>query len=522
VVKETTSCDKDSGTIGCVKLGLLIALAIASARLVIWATVLGPGTEQDSCSYVCAAQSLVAERTLYECDDKWLLNNFPPLYPVILGVGSLSGAAPLTVARYVGAISCAASVILMGTILYAATSSSFIALLGGASIICVGDVAIRYLYAMTEGLFIALMLLFILSLWRAVADGSSAWLMLGGCAAALSCLTRYMGASLIFTGTSGLVFLGAGPSTIRLRRAALFVTISGSPIAAWLIHNHLEAGSAFNRFVTWHPLGASDLALGSTTIAHWAYPPISGQWAVWSGFLLVAIGTGLLAAILWTNPAPLEWLLANLILCNIGFIVLSRCFFDPLVLPHPRMLSPVFVAGLLLFLCAIGSNAAKNRAGAAWRSIGLVLVLVFLYANAFAAAPILYMSRVRGLGGTTRYYADSDLIRWIRRLPSNVAIYSDEPEPIRLFADHSAQLLPLLRDPHTQEPDKQFGWKVAAMLNTVSARTAEIVYFYKANHWVQDNLPTLAEMPRVYNLSMKPLLKTAEGNIYEVRPAATP
>lgn len=522
MVKETTSCDKDSGTIGYAKLALLIALAVASARLVIWATAVGPGTEQDSCSYVCGAQSLVRERALYECDDKWLLNHFPPLYPVMLGMGSLSGDAPLTVARYVGAIGCAASVFLVGVILYAATSNIFIAMLGGLSIICVGDVAIRYLYAMTEGPFIAFMLLFIFSLWRAVTDESSAWLILGGCAAALACLTRYMGISLLFTGASGFVFLGAGSLTIRVRRAAAFVAIGGTPIAVWLIHNHLEAGSASSRTMAWYPPGAAELALACTTIARWAYPPISEQQAVWIGFLLVVIGTGLVAAILWRNPASLQWLLANLILCNAGFITLSRCFFDPLVRPDDRMLSPLLVAGFLLILCTISLNNAKNLVGVAWRSIGLALVLEFLFVNACATAPILYLSRVRGLGGTTRYYADSDVIRWVRRLPAEVAIYSDVPEAIHLFANHSAQLLPLLRDPLTHEPDKKFESRLATMLNTASARPTAIVYFYEASHFVLENIPTLAEMPRVYNLTLTPVLKTDQGTIYETRRPATP
>jgi hypothetical protein len=445
------------------------------------------------------------------------MNHFPPLYPMMLGVGGLSGAAPLTVARWVGAVSCAASVILIGAILYVATSSPFIALLGELSIISVGDVAIRYLFAMTEGPFIAFMLLFIFSLWRAVSDEGSGWLLIAGGAAAVTCLTRYMGVSLLVTGASVLVYLGAGPLGIRMRRAGTFMAIGGLPLAAWLIRNHLESRNAIDRFIDWHPPSIADLALGCTTVARWAYPPISHDTAPWIGLLLIVGGTVTLAVIAWSNPGPLQWLLANLILSNAAFIILSRCFYDPLVLPHERMMAPILVASFVLSLCVIGLNTKNIRTGVVWRSIGLALVLAFLFVNARATAPILYESRVRGLGGTERYYADSDVIRWIRHLPTNTPIYSDEPEPIRLFADHSAELLPLLRDPLTQQPDKNFERNLAAMQHAMGYRPGAIAYFYKANHWAKDNLPTLAEMPSVYHLSMKPMLQADQGIIYQAR-----
>ena len=499
------------------KSGLLIGLAVAGALLVVWATAVGPGTEQDSCTYACAAQSLISQGALYNCGNKWPMNHFPPLYPMMLGVGGLSGAAPLTVARWVGAVSCAASVILIGAILYDATSSLFIALLGELSIICVGDVAIRYLFAMTEGPFIAFMLLFIFSLWRAVSDEGSGWLVVAGGGAAVACLTRYMGAALLFTGASVLVCLGAGPLRIRMRRAGTFLAIGGLPLAAWLIRNHVETRNATNRSIEWHPPKIADLALGCTTVARWAYPPISHHAAPWIGLLLIVGGAVILAAIAWSNLGPLQWLLANLILSNAAFIILSRCFYDPLVRPHERMIAPILVASFALSLCVIGSNTEKIRAGVVWRSIGLAVVLAFLFVNARATAPILYESRVRGLGGTERYYADSDVIRWIRHLPANTRIYSDEPEPIRLFADHPAELLPLLRDPLTQQPDQNFDRNLAAMQHAMSDRPGTIAYFYRANHWAQDNLPTLTEMPSVYHLSMRPVLQADQGIIYEAR-----
>jgi hypothetical protein len=43
------------------------------------------------------------------------------------------------------------------------------------------------------------------------------------------------------------------------------------------------------------------------------YPPISDHRAVGTGLQLIAIGTGVITAIGWSNLAPLQWLPANLI-----------------------------------------------------------------------------------------------------------------------------------------------------------------------------------------------------------------
>jgi hypothetical protein len=450
------------------------------------------------------------------------MNHFPPLYSMMLGGGSLSGAAPLTVARWVGALSCAASVMLIGAILDDATTSPFVALLGELSIICVVDAVTRYLFAMTEAPFVMFTLLFIFSLRRAIAEEGSAWLAVAGGAAAAACLTRYVGASLLVTGASVLMYLGAGAIGIRMRRATMFMAIGGLPLAAWLIRNRIESKHAIDRFADWHPPGVADFAFECTTVARWAYPQVSSHHAVWIGLLLIIGGAVMVAAVAWCNPGPLQWMLANLIICNAALIMLARCLYDPLVRLGPRTLLPILVAGFVLSLCVITVNTARLSGGVLWRSIGIALVVAFLFVNLRATAPILYESRVRGLGITDRYYADSDVIRWIRHLPADTAIYSNEPEPIRLFADHFATLLPLLRDPLTHQPDKDFARNLAAMRDAMSERPGAIAYFYQANHWAQDNLPPLPDMPSVYHLSMRPVLQAEQGIIYDARGATAP
>jgi hypothetical protein len=496
---------------------LLVGPAAVGALLVLWATALGPGTEGDSSTYVCATQSFIARGALCDCGTTWPMIHFPPLYPVLLAIASLFGAAPLTAARWVGAISCAASVIVTGALLCAATSSIFVALLGELLFIC--GVTTVFLFAMSEAPFIVFLLLFVLALWRALQDEGLGWIVIAGGAAAAACLTRYMGASLLVTGASGLVCLGVGPIAARVRRSAVFLTIGGTPLTIWLIRNHLETGN-FGRSLAWHPPSSADLLLACSTVAHWVFPWVSKQTAQWIGLPLLIGSVVVLVIVEWRNPYPLAWLLANLILCNGALILLCRFVNDRAILLNQRMLTPILVSSLVLTLSAIDFTATRLSVGMRWRAIGFALGLLFVFLSARATAPILYQSRVNGLGFTERYYAGSALISWIRNLPAGTAIYSDEPEPISMFTNHFAKSLPVLRDPYTRQPSRGFERERAAMESSMSQLPGVIVYFYKANPHSTENLPPLEAMPFIYHLSMKTVLETQQGVIYEARAAA--
>lgn len=492
------------------------------ALLVFWATPLGPGTSPDSALYVCAAQSLIARGALCSCGTTSpMTHQRAPLYPVLLATVSVFGATPLRAARWIDALSCAASVILTGALLYAATSSMFISLLGELLFLCLGDVAAVHLAALSEAPFIVFLLLFVLGLWRAVDDSGSGWIVVAGSAAAAACLTRYMGVSLLVTGASGLICLGAGPMAARMRRSALFLAIGGTPPAAWLIHNYLESRDITGRSLHWHPISSAQLMLACTTVAHWLFPWMSNQTAQSIGLPLLVGMAVILATVVWSNPGTLGWLLANLVLCNSALILVSRYVSDPNLVFGPRILAPILVSSLVLTLW--GAHSIANRLGASvrWRVIGFGLGLSFAIVSGRATARIVYQSRVDGLGYTAHYYADSALIGWIRHLPAETVIYADEPEPIGLFADRFAEALPLLRDPLTGQAAKGFKQELAAMQSKMTERPIAIAYFYKILSDRQDSLPALADMPSVYHLSMTPVLEAPQGIIYEARPTET-
>ena len=498
---------------------LRAALALGGALLVLWATAtLGPGTEGDSSDYICAAQTFVERGAFYDCGGTWPLIHFPPLYPVMLAIGIRCGLAPLSVARFIAAGSCAVSVLMAGAILEAMTSSLMLALLGEVLMIWVAGVSRPFLYAMTEAPFDAMLLLFVWCLWRAIETDRPGWIVAAGAAAAAAALTRYIGVALLITGAGASLWLSAGRLNERIRRAAWFVAVGVTPVAMWFIRNH-RATRSVGRPVAWHPPSGFYYIVACRIAARWINP--NSNLLKDHGFLLgltvLMVAAALLIAIELRSSNRLEWLLANVILSYCAILLLSRLLMDVTIFLNGRMLMPLALIALLLALHAIHFQITGDRVGIRGLALalGLGAATMTVMVNSGSAPALFYQSRVEGLGLTRRTFSMSDMISWTRRLDANSPIYSDQPEPIILFADRLADTLPELRDPRTGAPSQRYPGELAAMQKKLRDHPGAIVYFYDANTHVLDNIPLPADMPAVYRLSMTPVLNSVQGLIYQ-------
>jgi hypothetical protein len=505
------------------RLALLATPALISALLVLWATAtLGPGTEGDTSDYICAAQTFVERGALYDCGGTWPLIHFPPLYPGMLAVGIRSGLAPLSVARYIAAGSCAVSLLMAGAILEAMTSSLLLALVGEILLMWAAGVSTVFLYALTEAPFDGFLLLFVWCLWRAIEDDGVKWIVAAGAAAAAAALTRYVGVALLITGSSALLCLSARRLNERIHRAAWFIAVGLTPVAGWFIRNHFQTHS-IGRPVVWHPPGGSYFFATGGMVARWFFPTLSSERGYWFGGIVLVIIVALLIAIELRSTNRLEWLMANVILAYGAILMLSRVLMDVTVFINQRMLAPIAVLALLLALRAIWFLVAGRGVGAHRLVVafGLSLATLTLVVNSGSAPAVFYQSRVGGLGFTRRTFSDSEMIRWTRQLAADTPIYSDSPEPIILFAGHLADTLPVLRDPRTGAPSSRYPGELAAMQKRLRDRPGAIAYFYDANTHELDNIPRPAEMSAVYQLSMGQVLSTDQGIMFEARTLPT-
>ena len=496
---------------------LVTAAPAALAGLVVmWATAtLGPGTEPDSAQYICAAQSLLARGAMCDCGSTWPFIHFPPLYSVMLAAGIRLGIAPLTVGRFIAAGSCAASIFMMGLILEAATGSLLVALSGQFLMMWTVGISYVFLYAMSEPPFDLMLLLFVFYLSRAIGDERRRYLVAAAATAAGAALIRYVGVSLLATGAFALLCLGPASLTSRIRRAALFLVVGATPVAAWFLRNRLETHS-IGRPVSWHsPPGGYWLA-NFGMIARWFIPSLRGTRAYVFGVVLSLVLIAILIGLEWTSTNSLEWLMVNLIVTYAATLLLTRSLMDATIFLNNRMMAPIALIALMLVLFEIHRHLRRaGLARACAISLGIVVGLVVI--NSGSTPSLVYQSRVGGLGCTRRDISDSEMMRRLRDVPAEAPIYSDDPAPITLFGAHVADGLPLLRDPRSGAPSRRYAGELAAMQQRLGQTAGVIAYFYLANRHSLDNIPTPADMPATYQLSMRKVFDGFEGMIFEAR-----
>jgi hypothetical protein len=308
-----------------------------------------------------------------------------------------------------------------------------------------------------------------------------------------------------------------------LRRAAWLLLITGAPLAAWLVRNHLFAGSVLGRQLVWHPAGSREFMLGAATAARWVHPWIGNRTLYRLAVPLFLIELAALAILIYRNPNHLIWLLATMILGFIGFIVASRSLADSYVHLDGRLTLPILVCAIILVMCGIQFRTETNAISAAWRRAGVAVAALFLLGNVSSIATLLLRSRASGFGYSTPRWVNSTALGCLRALPSDATIYTDVPEPIYFFTGRLAMLLPMLKDPDTRRPYARFPIELAAMQHRLGPRGGFIAFFFNdINRKRRVCMPEPAAMAALYRLTLRPIYQTDEAIIYEVPRATLP
>jgi len=185
--------------------GIFVILGFAGVAIVLASTsVYGPGLSPDSIGYIVAANSLLSGDGYQGIGGSYV--SWPPLFPTLLaGLGQL-GIEPLDGARFINAAVFGLIIFFTGHLLLSHLRSRAIAILGTASLL-VSIVLIRVsVMAWSEPLFVLLSILFVIYLSKFLTERRIGFLLLIGIFAALACLQRYIGFTLVLTGFISIFF----------------------------------------------------------------------------------------------------------------------------------------------------------------------------------------------------------------------------------------------------------------------------------------------------------------------------
>jgi len=501
---------------------LLFLLAILGTFLILRTTPDGLGLSDDSIAYIAGARSMLAGHGYREA---WLASNgpvthFPPGFSSILAFLGMFGLDPLRGTRFVNAILFGLNAGVLGVLAWRMTPSLTAGVVLAALFVGNGEMLQVHAVAMSEPLFIFLCLL---SFWmfdlyfefppssvgRGIA-GEWWWLAAGGAFTGMAYLTRYAGLALAATFIFAICILR---TSWRKRFTSIGIFLAGFLpwVFGWAIRNWFVAANGTNRTFAWHPVTAENIQIGLRTFSEFLIPveawrrEIFKQHYLIEALIIIILGVLLIWTLLKignyiSKPNQLSasarggkpsrevisFTVALFIFAYLASILASMTMFDAATKFKLRILAPVFVGLLILLINAGIWLRSKNRA------IVIVLTFIFLGFSVYKQSITIAQWSKGGLGYASFQWYDSDAMAYLRDLPADVKIYTNEPGAVYLYAERGAVVLPDRYDSATALERAGFDEGVAVMQNEINAGKAVLAIFDHGDN-IANDVPTLTQ-----------------------------
>ena len=468
-------------------LGLLSMLGIF---LVLRSTPEGLGLSDDSIAYIAGARSLLAGHGYREA---WLMSDnpithFPPAFSSALAFIGLFGLDPLRGVRLLNALLFGFSTALVGILGWRMTKALGAGLLLAALFVLNGSLLQVYTTAMSEPLFIFLSLLafwmFDLYFER---DAHWLWLVLCGIFVGTAYLTRYAGLALLATFLVALLVL-CDSWRKRFVSAGIFMAGLAPWILGWTVRNFIVAGNATNRELVWHPITAGNFETTLYAISQFLIPVDGLQKQLYkTPALFMALTALILLVILaWLMVAVRTYLVRRqttypqetislttglYIFGYIASIFASMLLFDASTKFKLRILAPIFVS-LLILLAWFGVRLWTRR-----REAVILLVLFMIGISIYnQVGTVQYLSK-GGQGFASFVWYDSKAMAYLRTLPGDMRIYTNETGAVYLYTGHPTYSLPNRVDPVTAQARSGYEQGVALMHQQILDKQAVLAVF---------------------------------------------
>ncbi|NWG08319.1 MAG: phospholipid carrier-dependent glycosyltransferase [Chloroflexi bacterium] len=517
----------------------LFLIAVIGVILVLKATPEGLGLSDDSIAYIAGARSMLAGNGYREAwlDSNGPVTHFPPGFSSVLAFFGLFGLDPLRGTRFVNALLFGLNAGLLGILAWRMTPSLTAGLVLAALFVGSSEMLQVHTFAMSEPLFIFFSLLAFWMFdvyferppspfgWKGSGKGRW-WLVFCATFTGMAYLTRYAGLALVATFVVALFILHNNWRD-RLGNAAIFLAAFSPWALGWAIRNRIVAENTTNRVLAWHPITAENIQTGMRVFSEFFIPVEAWRREVFkAGFVewMVAIVLG--AALVWTllkgweyfskrwQPSGAErserevrqiipftttlYLFAYLV-----SIVASMTMFDAATRFKLRILAPVFVC-LFILLIYFGVWLKNKR-----RAVAIVLTIIVLGFSFYKQSLTVAQWAKGGVGYASFQWYDSQAMEFLRALPEDTIIYTNEPGAVYLYTGRGAYVLPDRIDTATAQPRPGFEKGVERMHEDILAGRAVLALFDSGDNAPED-VPILSEGLYLAHKSSGDAIYTAE------------
>lgn len=470
---------------------VLIGLGLLGSVLLWVSLKYGIGIWHDAFTYINAAENFSNGLGLAAINSKGEIQplmHFPPVYPIILSIiNKIFGWSVLFSAKVLAVICFGFTIFFSGFMVWKNSGKQYRSWLTSLFVLTSPFLASVFRLAMTETLFLPLMLVQLFVLKNYLSNGKRTTLIGSAGLLAILWLTRYVGIFLLFSGFICINFLNKFPWRRRIEDSLIFGFTSIFLYSLWGLRNFLMGQTASGRSIYFHPIRLDNLRMAATTIISWI--------SLIEGALIIRLAVTLLIGglIIWVIVRErswqkisnsLFWVLLTTITAYAFTLLVSLTFFDASTRLDNRILSPIYlliviIIGILLPEITFNSQKLKTRD---W-------VLFFLLVGVYSLNIVFSVQEFKfvyenGIGYSSPRWKNSKTIQALRTLKPQGPLYSNHSYAINLWSPYVSRWLPETRDWVNDQPVDDFESEIEIMQQNIISENGMLVLFTPEEKWV--------------------------------------
>lgn len=430
----------------------LVILGLIGAGVISYLVSLhGAGTSPDSVYYISVARH-IADGTGFVGYDGYYLVLQPPLYPIILAaIKMVLLTDPLLSSGYVNSILFGLIIYFSGLFFLKHLNSYALALLGTISVL-ISFVFIQLsLMALSEPLFIFLVLLYFYYFEKYQTGGKASSLIFLSIVTALACLTRYIGVIIILTGTINIFLQKNKLYKEKIRHVIIFMFITCTPLGVWIIRNIFLSGTFTGQRADSSYTLSENIKFLFNTILQWYLPlQITRQQLIYA-FPVIAISIGVVLIKrrekTWMILKEIYPVLIFILLYSVMIVISSTTTaYDYIA---NRLLSPIYIPVFFIsfFICDKILKWSSKYFNQALITIFFLSGIIFWIIYPLGKTVYIINDYIKsaGFGYISNNWNGNETIKYLidhRELGKNYTMYSNVPEAIYILTNTGARWSP--------------------------------------------------------------------------------
>jgi len=216
-------------------LGAGLLVAVSSVKY-------GPGMTHDSAAYMYAAQSLLEGKGFQYFGYPSPFIQWPPLYPILLALGKLTGLDYGAAATLINSLALAFTVFLTGRWMLEKFKHSAFAVVGTFLLFVSVPLLQVSKFMWSEAVFTLLFILFYIEFECFMRHGRYGSLALAALFSALACVDRYAGVTIVAAAALFLLFTHKSKGR-KIVDMAFYGLFSAMPMSIWVLRNYIVSGT---------------------------------------------------------------------------------------------------------------------------------------------------------------------------------------------------------------------------------------------------------------------------------------